>query len=482
TVSGARPRKLAGSSKGTALPRLPEPAIPDLDSASWAAIVTGVGGTGVVTIGAILGMAAHLEGRGCGMIDMAGLAQKGGAVFSHIRLAKTPEDIHAIRVSAGMADLILGCDLVVSGSKKVLASVKPGETFFVVNTAEVLPGDFTRNPDYSLPTERLRRGITSAAGKDASGQPLAHFLDATTIATTLFGQSIAANMFLLGYAFQRGAVPLHADSLERAIELNGEAVTMNREAFRWGRAAAHDPEMAKGLVAKAQAVPEQGVATTLDEAIARRVAFLAGYQDKPYAETYRLFVETVRAAEAKAVPESTALTDQVARSLFKLMAYKDEYEVARLYAGPAFSRQLKEAFEGEDMRLTFYLAPPLLAKKDPASGLPRKMSFGPWMMKAFGLLQHFKGLRGTRLDPFGYTEERRDERARIGRYRATVESLLATLGAGNHALAVEIAGLPQQIRGFGHVRARNAAEVDRREGEMLARFRNPDAPMRVAAE
>ncbi|MCZ8376226.1 MAG: indolepyruvate ferredoxin oxidoreductase family protein [Beijerinckiaceae bacterium] len=482
TVSGARPRKLAGSSKGTALPRLPEPAIPDLDKAAWAAIVTGVGGTGVVTIGAILGMAAHLEGRGCGMIDMAGLAQKGGAVFSHIRLAKTPEDIHAIRVSAGMADLILGCDLVVSGSKKVLASVKPGETFFVVNTAEVLPGDFTRNPDYSLPTERLRRGITSAAGKDAAGQPLAHFLDATTIATTLFGQSIAANMFLLGYAFQRGAVPLHADSLERAIELNGEAVAMNREAFRWGRAAAHDPELAKGLVAKAQAVPGAGLAATLDEAIARRVEFLTDYQDAAYAAGYRAFVERVRAAEDKAVPGATALTEQVAKSLFKLMAYKDEYEVARLYAGAAFSRQLKEAFDGETMRLTFHLAPPLLAKVDPASGHPRKIAFGPWMMKAFGLLQHFKGLRGTRLDPFGYTAERRDERARIGRYRETVEALLAALGAGNHALAVEIAGLPQQIRGFGHVRARNAAETDRREAELLARFRNPAAPVPLAAE
>jgi len=403
-------------------------------------------------------------------------------VFSHFRLARTPEDIHAIRVSAGMADIVLGCDLVVSGTKKVLASVKPGETFFVVNTAEVLPGDFTRNPDYSLPTERLRRGIASAAGKDAGGQPLAHFLDATSIATALFGQSIAANMFLLGYAFQRGAVPLHAASLERAIELNGEAVAMNREAFRWGRAVAHDPELAKGLAAKADAAPSHALSGSLDEAIARRVEFLTGYQDKAYAESYRAFVEKVRATEARVVPGAQGLTEQVARSLFKLMAYKDEYEVARLYAGAAFSRQLKDAFEGEAMKLTFYLAPPLLAKPDPATGHPRKMSFGPWMMKAFGLLQHFKRFRGTRLDLFGYSAERRDERARIGRYRATVESLLATLGAGNLALASEIAGLPQQIRGFGHVRARNAAEADRREAELLARFRDPAASLRMAAE
>ncbi|OYU49694.1 MAG: indolepyruvate ferredoxin oxidoreductase [Rhizobiales bacterium PAR1] len=473
TVSGAKPRRISGSAKALTLPKLPEPAIPNLDDAAWAAIITGVGGTGVVTIGAILGMAAHLEGRGCGMIDMAGLAQKGGAVYSHIRLAKRPEDIHAIRVSAGMADLVLGCDLIVSGSKKVLASVKPNATTFVVNTAEVMPGDFTRNPNYALPAERLKRGINAAAGADH-----VWFLDATKIATALFGQSIAANMFLLGYAYQKGGVPLHAEALERAIEMNGEAVAMNREAFRWGRAVAHQPELAREIAGG----PAAPVVATLDEVIARRASFLADYQDSAYAGRYRAFVEKVRARETVVQSGSTALSEAVATSLFKLMAYKDEYEVARLYAGSAFRKQLSEAFEGENIKLSFHLAPPMMAKIDPASGKPKKTTFGPWMMKAFGLLQHGKRLRGTAFDPFGRTAERKDERARIEAYRSRIESLLADLDAGRLPLAVEIASLPERIRGYGHVRAKNAVEVDRQEAALVARYTAPLGTLTKAAE
>ncbi|MCA0399322.1 MAG: indolepyruvate ferredoxin oxidoreductase family protein [Proteobacteria bacterium] len=477
TVSGARPRKLGGSNKGTALPKLPEPAIPDLDRQGWAAIVTGVGGTGVVTIGAILGMAAHLEGRGCGMIDMAGLAQKGGAVYSHIRLAKRPEDIHAIRVSAGMADLVLGCDLVVSGSKKVLTAVRAGETRMIVNTAEVLPGDFTRNPDYAIPTERLKRAILVAAGRDQ-----VHFLDATRIATTLFGQSIAANMFLLGYAYQQGGVPLHALSIERAIELNGEAVAMNREAFRWGRAVAHQPDLAAAFLKGSDHVTTHVLSDTPEESIARRVAFLTEYQDRAYAESYRRFIDKVKARENAVSPGSSALTQAVARSLFKLMAYKDEYEVARLYTAPAFRQQLRDAFEGEDIRLTFYLAPPILARVNPATGKPRKMEFGPWMLSFFGLLRHGKRLRGTVFDPFGRTAERKDERARIARFRETVEGMMAGLSPRNLAVAVEIAQLPETIRGYGHVRAKNAQNADHKESALLARFSAPEQGMRTAAE
>ena len=478
TVSGAKPRKTAGSSKGMTLPSVPDPVIGDLDRHGWAAIVTGVGGTGVVTIGAIIGMAAHLEGRGCGMIDMAGLAQKGGAVFSHIRLARSPEDIHAIRVSAGMADLVLGCDLVVSGSKKVLASVKPGETVFVVNTAEVMPGDFTRNPDYSLPTERLRRGIASAAGAEK-----AFFLDATKIATSLFGQSIAANMFLLGYAYQKGGVPLHGDALERAIEMNGEAVAMNREAFRWGRAVAVDPDLGRQLMRGTDHVTTHTPSERIEDIVSRRAAFLVDYQNRAYADLYRHFVEKVRVREHEVVPGSSRLSEAVAQSLFKLMAYKDEYEVARLYSGQAFRNQLRDAFEGENIKLTYYMAPPLLARTDPHSGRPRKMAFGPWMAKALGLLQHFKGLRGTAFDPFGHSAERRDERGRIERYRATVDTLLAGLTAANLPLAVEIAELPQTIKGYGPVRAGNAAKADAREPELLRAFAGaPAAPVAEAAE
>jgi len=478
TVSGARPRKKAGSSKGLALPSLPDPIVGDLDREGWAAIVTGVGGTGVVTIGAIIGMAAHLEGRGCGMIDMAGLAQKGGAVFSHIRLARSPEDIHAIRVSAGMADLVLGCDLVVSGSKKVLASVKPGETVFVVNTAEVLPGDFTRNPDYSLPTERLRRGIAGAAGADK-----AFFLDATKIATSLFGQSIAANMFLLGYAYQKGGVPLHGDALERAIEMNGEAVSMNREAFRWGRAVAVDPDLGRKLMQGADHVSTHVISEGLEDIVSRRATFLVDYQNGAYADLYRRFVEKVRVRENEAIPGSSRLSEAVARSLFKLMAYKDEYEVARLYSGQAFRNQMHDAFEGEDIKVTYYMAPPLLARIDPHSGRPRKMAFGPWMAKALGLLQHFRGLRGTAFDPFGRSAERKDERRRIEAYRQTVEKLLSGLTLDNLPVASEIAGLPQTIKGYGPIRAANAAKADAREGELLRAFEGAGAgKIAVAAE
>lgn len=461
TVSGATPRKSLGSAKGTALPEVPEPLIPSLDEAAFAAIITGVGGTGVVTIGAILGMAAHLEGRGCGMIDMAGLAQKGGAVYSHVRLAKSPEDIHAIRVSAGMADLVLGCDLVVSGSKKVLGSIKPGKTMCVVNTAEVMPGDFTRNPDYSLPGERLKRGITAAAGAKN-----AHFLDASRIAVALFGQSIAANMFLLGFAYQKGAVPLHAESLEEAIRMNGEAVAMNRAAFHWGRVAAHQPERMEPFLAKGAAVEP----LSLDGMIRHREKELTAYQNAGYAKLYTDFVAKIRGREAAIVPGSTALTEAVAKNLYKLMAYKDEYEVARLYASPRFKAALDQAFEGKNLRLSFHLAPPLLAPKDGVTGQPKKITFGPWMLKAFGLLARLKGLRGTAFDPFGYMHERREERARILSYRGVIEAVLAALTPETLPLAVEIAGLPERIRGFGHVKAKNAAEADAMEAKLLAQL------------
>lgn len=481
SISGARPRKAGSGAKPPEAPRVPEPAIPSLDDAPFAAIITGIGGMGVVTIGAILGMAAHLEGRGCGMIDMAGLAQKGGAVFSHVRLAKTPEDIHAIRVSAGMADLVLGCDLVVSGAKKVLASIKTGKTSFVVNTAEVLPGDFARNADYTLPAERLKRAIRNAAGEENT-----HFYDATRIATRLFGQSLAANMFLLGIAYQKGTIPLHADALERAITLNGEAVGMNIAAFRWGRAAGQDAQHVAHALESGAKAGSHALSTTLEEAILRRITTLTDYQNAAYAADYAAFISRVETREAAIAPGSTALTQAVARSLFKLMAYKDEYEVARLYASPDFKRQMDDAFEGEGkgkgIRLTFHLAPPLLARIDPATGRPRKIAFGGWMLPLFRILARFKGLRGTMFDPFGYTHERREERARILRYRAVIERLLAGLRADNLPLAAEIAALPEQIRGFGPVKAKNAAEADRREADLLARFDVPAPAMLAAAE
>ncbi|MGW9331481.1 indolepyruvate ferredoxin oxidoreductase family protein [Bosea sp. NPDC055594] len=474
TVHGARPKKAEPRAVGASAlgaGDLPEPKVPALDR-NFAIVVTGVGGTGVVTIGAILGMAAHLEGKGCGMIDMAGLAQKGGAVFSHVRLAPTPDEIHAIRVAAGQADLVLGCDLTVTGSKKVLGAIRPGSTV-VVNTAESLPGDFTRNADFSLPTERLKRAILSASGREHT-----HLVDATAAAVAFLGNAIAANMFMLGYAWQHGGVPLSRASLLQAIALNGEAVAMNQQAFELGRRAAHEPAALLAALAEAKA-PTQArqLSQTLDEIIARRVDFLTGYQDAAYAARYRDLVEKVCVRESGILPGQGALAESVARNLFKLMAYKDEYEVARLYSDGAFRRQLAATFEpdsasGEKLRLEFHLAPPLLAKADPNTGLPRKLSFGPWMMGAFGLLSKLKGLRGTAFDIFGYTQERKTERKLVADYEALLSEILTKLAPENHALCVALAAIPEKIRGFGHVKERHLKQAKAEEAELLVRLRD----------
>ena len=471
TIEGARLKKAAPAKGIEAIPTVPEPALPSLTANPWACIVTGVGGTGVVTVGAILGMAAHLEGRGCGMIDMAGLAQKGGAVFSHIRLAARPEDIHAIRVAAGAADLILGCDLVVSGSRKVLASMRHGETVAVVNTAEVASGEFTRKPDYQLPAEPLKRSIREAAGE---GQ--VDFVDATAMAAKLFGNTLAANMFMLGYAFQKGAVPLSSAALEEAIRLNGEAVAMNVAAFRWGRVALHDMAVIRAMIEeRTPATRQEHLTGSLDDLIARRVTYLTAYQDAAYARRYADRIAALRAREAAIVPGETRLTEAAARGLFKLMAYKDEYEVARLYTHGSFLRQVNAIFEGE-MRFTFHMAPPFLNRRHPATGEPMKTAFGPWMMRALSLLARFKGLRGTRFDPFGYTEERRTERGLIDAYLALLDAIERELTAANHGTAAALAGLAETIRGFGHVKDRTIAAAKAEEARLLARFRGGGAP------
>jgi len=475
TVHGAKPRsKPAGVPVATdAAPDagIPEPAIPAIDG-TYNLIVTGVGGTGVVTVGAILGMAAHLEGKGLGMIDMAGLAQKGGAVFSHVRLANRQEDIHAIRVGAGAADLVLGCDLVVSGNRKVLSAIAKGRTHLVVNTAEVMPGEFTRRPDFSLPAERIKRAIREAAGAEH-----ADFTDATSLAVSVLGNALAANMFMLGFAWQRGRVPLSRDALLKAIELNREAVAMNRAAFAWGRRAAAHPETMRAVEA-----PAPDLAPDLDGVIAKRVAFLTAYQDAAYAARYAQAISALRSRESAIVPGQSALTDAAARSLFRLMAYKDEYEVARLYTDGSFQAQVQRTFEGENLRYEFHLAPPLLARRDPATGRPRKMTFGPWMMTAFGMLARMKALRGTALDPFGYTRERREERRLVQDFEALLTEIARDLTPANHAAAVGLAGLPQRIRGYGPVKAKNLEAARDEEATLLARFRSEDAPLATAAE
>jgi indolepyruvate ferredoxin oxidoreductase len=474
TVHGAKlPTRMAVQAS---LPALPEPKLPVIDH-TYDVIITGIGGTGVVTIGGVLGMAAHLEGKGVGVIDMAGLAQKGGAVYSHMRIANDPDDIHAIRVAAASAELIIGGDIVVAATKKVLAAAKPGQTDMVVNLAEFLPGDFTRNINFTLPTERLKRAITAAAGAEKC-----NFVDATRLANALLGNAISANIFLVGYAYQIGALPISAAAIERAIELNGEAVEMNKAAFRYGRYAAADRAAIEKLAVPKELDEVRRLSQSLDEIIARRVAFLTDYQNAAYAARYRALVEKVKAAEAARAPGKQGLAEAVARYLFKLMAYKDEYEVARLYAGGEFMRQVRTTFAGDDLRFEFHLAPPMIARKDGRTGAPQKMSFGPWMMHVFRLLAKLKGLRGTGFDPFGYTQERRTERALIADYEAMLAEVLDRLTPENHHVAVALAAIPDKIRGFGHIKMRSLTAAKAEEAALLAQFRSGTPTLLKAAE
>jgi indolepyruvate ferredoxin oxidoreductase len=342
-----------------------------------------------------------------------------------------------------------------------------------------MPGDFTRNADFSLPAERIKRAITAAAGPEAVS-----FTDATAIATALLGNAIAANMFMLGYAYQTGGVPLTAASIEKAIELNGEAVKMNLEAFAWGRRAAAEPGFITALMSQVKSSTDsRKLSETLDEMIERRVSFLADYQNRRYAERYRKLVEQVREAERKVAPDSQALTEAVAKSLHRVMAYKDEYEVARLYTNGHFEKQVASTFEGENLRFEFHLAPPMLAGKDKATGRPRKMSFGPWMLKIFRMLAPLRVLRGTPLDVFGYTAERRMERQLIRDFEARIAEIVANLSPANYATAVGLANIPQKMRGFGFIKDRNVEVARKEEADLLARFRTPEpAPLPMAAE
>jgi indolepyruvate ferredoxin oxidoreductase len=472
TIEGAEtikaPPRLKG--EGAVFPVLPEPALPPLDR-PWSILIAGIGGTGVITIGHLLGMAAHIEGKGSAVIDMTGLAQKNGAVVSHMKIAKSSDGISAVRVAAGAADLILGCDLVTAASARILKGASTARTHAVVNTHETMPAQFTRSADLRLPGEEMQLKIAARVKKDAF-----HAIDASTLATDLIGDSIAVNLFTLGYAWQKGLIPLGSAAIEEAIRLNGTAVKMNLDAFLWGRRAAADLQAVKAVVAR----PDETRAETLDEIVARRVSFLTDYQNRAYADDYRAFVSKIRERESQVKKGSEELTSAVARYLFKLMAYKDEYEVARLHAGAEFAKALGSKFKGG--RLTFHLAPPLLARRDPVTGVPRKMTFGPWMMSAFRLLAKLKFLRGTAFDPFGRSAERRMERALIGEYRARIDSLLDKLTPSNLALAAEIASVPEHIRGYGHVKTNYLKTAKAHEAELLVAWQDGRAPKAQAAE
>jgi indolepyruvate ferredoxin oxidoreductase len=475
TVHGGTLKQRRASELGDDGMPPPEPALPALDE-PYGILVTGVGGTGVVTIGALLGMAAHLEQKGCAVLDMTGLAQKGGAVYSHIRIARRPDEIHAVRIAAGGARLLLGCDLVVSASADALSKLQPGRSRVIVNSHEIITGDFTRNPDLVFPGQELQYSIAESAGADN-----AEFLDATRLATGLFGDSIASNLLMLGYAYQRGLVPLLAASIERAIALNGVAVEFNQSAFRWGRRTAVDIALVEARASPPDEIPAtHRVSKTLDQIIGRRITFLTQYQDSAYAARYADMVRRIRDAEAACIAGDTSLTQSVARALFKLMAYKDEYEVARLYTQTDFLKLVTDRFEGP-YELHFHLAPPLLAERDPQSGHLRKRTYGPWMLSVFRVLAKLRRLRGTTFDIFGRSEERRTERRLIAEYEVLLEEILTHLTPANHAVAAGLAALPLEVRGFGHVKDASLARVKVKQATLLARFRSPP-PHAMAAE
>ncbi len=478
TVHGGELKKGKGVPVGdnvdTLFAVVPEPKLPVLDGA-YAVLVNGIGGTGVVTIGAIVGMAAHLEGKAFNALDMAGLAQKGGAVWSHLQIAREQSDIGAARIGLGGAKVMIGCDFVTSASETSMEMLRYGQTFALVNLHQQMTGEFTRNINAQFPAAALEETIAKGVGEGN-----AQFIDGTRIATALMGNSIATNMFMLGMAYQNGLIPIGSEAINKAIELNGVAVKMNQIAFLWGRRAAVDLVAVERLIAPTAKVAtgSMRLSKTLDEVIERRVEFLTAYQDTAYARRYRSLVERVRDAEAR-IKGHSGLAEAVSRYYFKLLAYKDEYEVARLFTDGTFKEKVASMFEG-DYKLHFHLAPPLFAKRHPETGELLKSEYRSWVFPFFTVLAKMKSLRGSVFDVFGYSQERRTERALIAQYENTVEELLALLSPENHALAVRIASIPDDIRGYGHVKERNVEAARAKRAGLLELFRSPRADRAAA--
>nr|MDP2191107.1 indolepyruvate ferredoxin oxidoreductase family protein [Rhodoferax sp.] len=487
TVEGGQLKKKAQGKKGPSpfeLGVLPEPALPTvegLDGNVWGIVVAGVGGTGVITIGQLLGVAAHLEGKGIVTQDAGGLAQKGGATWSHVLIGASQGDIRTTRVSMAAADLIIGCDPIVAAAKETVLRMREGRTHVALNSHATPTAAFVSNANWVNPSDACVSDVVKAVGLAAVGA-----FNADAAATQLMGDSIYTNPMLLGFAWQKGWIPLDKSSLLRAIELNAVAVDQNKTAFEWGRRAAHDGAAFDKLLNPGQVVAFSK-RTSLDELIAKRVEFLSAYQNVAYAQEYQAFVQKVRQMDESAGEKNLALTEAVARYLFKLMAYKDEYEVARLHTHSDFHAKINALFEG-DFKLNYHLAPPLLAKRNERGEL-QKQQFGPAMLTAFKVLARLKGLRGTVLDIFGYSEERRQERALITEYRASLDEIVSVLGSPQqlakydkerYQLALGIARIPEQIRGFGHVKARHLKVARQNWEDQLAQFRSPQVMQKSA--
>jgi indolepyruvate ferredoxin oxidoreductase len=463
TVHGAEPKRAAPVAGGTNFAEgLPAPKTALIDG-SFNILINGVGGTGVVTIGAVLGMAAHMESKTTSIYDMTGLSQKGGAVFSHLRLAEDGTEITGPRIGPASADLLLGCDLVVSGGKESLAACVPGVTRAVVNAHLTPTGAFQANPDLLMQVSPIETLLRQRVGPNNL-----HSVDASVIARTLLGDTIGANMFMVGYALQLGYLPVSIEAIDKAIELNAVAVTLNRDALALGRLAAHDPVACARLLSGGDS-DDTTPDPTIDELIDERVDWLTDYQDRAYGARYRAAVAKVRDSEKRLSQGNESLTRAVIRYLYKVMAYKDEYEVARLYTDGSFEAALKEQFE-DGYTLSFHLAPPLFAARDASSGLPAKREYGPWMLGTFKLLAGMRRFRGTALDVFGMTAERRRERQVRDSYISLLERLAKELTTENHTFAVELAEVPERIRGFGHIKEQHLERAEQLERDLLEKF------------
>jgi len=473
TVEGGQPKKRSELPLPEALVKALPPATIRPANDNYSILVNGVGGTGVVTIGAILGMAAHLEGKQCSIYDMTGLSQKGGAVFSHVKIGPVAQPgsapaLNSPKIGQGDADLVLGCDLVVSSGADCLGATRPGKTSAIVNGHLVPTGAFQLNPDLELSVAPMHANIDNRLGEDQVNR-----FDATGLSMGMLGDSIGTNMMMVGYAAQRGLLPVNVESIESAIEMNGVAVELNRKAFNVGRIAAHDPAVLSDLMDGTD-TDSAPLEDTLEAFIERRRQDLVAYQDEKYAQQYIDILAEVARNEARAVPGSTQLQHAVARYLFKLMAYKDEYEVARLQTDGALLNAIGARFEGE-YNLHFYLAPPLFAKRDSATGLPMKREYGPWMYGLLKRLAGFKGLRGSAMDIFGYTAERRMERKLRDDYIAQIKSLSAQLSPANIDTVVKFAEVPERIRGFGHVKLQHVNRAKSIEADLLGELQDVNA-------
>lgn len=452
TVTGGKIRK---SKTGAAaldddFGDLPQPVIKS-SATPYNILLNGIGGTGVIAVGSLIGMAAHLEGKGVSILDMTGMAQKNGAVTSHIRICDDVNKLHAQRIATGEADLVLGCDILTAGAPDAIAKMRVGRTRAVINTHQQPTGAFAQNPDWQFPMDTVERLIEESVGRQVD------YVDATKLATALMGDAIATNVFMVGYAYQKGLLPVSEAALLRGIEIIGVGVESNKRSFLWGRRAAVDLKRVVKIALPIQVI-NVTMPESLDGLVQKRAAFLTEYQNAAYAQIYVDLINDVRGLDTK-------LATVVAHNAFKVMAYKDEYEVARLYSTPEFMAKIRNQFDG-DVQLQFNLAPPMFAKKD-AQGHLKKQTYGSWMLTAFKYLAKFKNLRGTKWDVFGYTTERRGECALRDDYIQTIRALLPDLNAETLDNAVKFAQLPQDVRGFGHVKEAGMAKYWVRKKEVL---------------